>query len=183
VQEAKFIGICNTINWQGLLENLVNQEADYIGPRHDVGMSVPGVDEVGVPLRAAGYKMNHEGGNMRWDMLMPGQQFDESIAEKFCEFVGMDSYINCWISRVNPGDVAPWHWDVTDDEKTLEAGKPLQRFHCHVSGPIDGHTLIVGNTCLYKQPQGAVWQWPDRKSWHAGSNAGLEPKYIFNIWG
>ena len=180
---TKFIGVCDTIDWQGLLTSLEKTYAGYVGPRHDVGMDVPGIEEVGRPLRDAGYKTSNEGGNMRWDMLLVGQQFDASIADRFCEYVGMESYINCWISRVNPGDVAPWHWDVTDDEATLDAGKPLRRFHAHVSGPENGHTIIVDDVCLYKQPQGAVWEWSSRKSWHAGANAGLTPKYLFNIWG
>jgi hypothetical protein len=36
---------------------------------------------------------------------------------------------------------------------------------------------------LYNQETGATWKWPKRTAWHAGSNAGLVPKYIFNIWG
>jgi hypothetical protein len=180
---VKFIGICDIIDWQELLNSLEKKDPGYIGPRHDVGMDVPGIEEVGRPLREAGYKTAQEGGNMRWDMLLVEQHFKKEIAEKFCEFVGMDSYINCWISRVNPGDVAPWHWDITDDEETLNAKKSLRRFHCHVSGPENGHTIIVDDVCLYKQPQGAVWEWSSRKSWHAGANAGLVPKYLFNIWG
>jgi hypothetical protein len=180
---AEFIGVCKTVDWSALCEQLAEQEAAYIGPRHDVGHNVPGVEEVAKPLRDAGYKMVDEGGNASWDMYFPNTNFDEDIVQKFMDFVGMDSYINCWVSRVKPGDVAPWHWDITDDEETLNAGKPLVRYHCHISPPKPGHILIVEDQCLYNQEQGAVWKWPDRKSWHAGANAGLVPKYLFNIWG
>ena len=135
------------------------------------------------PLRDAGYKMKHEGGNASWDMYLPGTNFDKDLVEKFCEWVGMESYINAWISRVKPGDVAPWHWDITDDEDTLNYKKQIKRFHCHISPPVPGHVLIIEEHCLYNQPQGAVWKWPSRTSWHAGANAGLAPKYLFNIWG
>jgi len=180
---AEYIGICDTINWQNVVKDIENQAAAYIGPRHDVGDSVPGVEEVVGPLREAGYKQKSEGGNAAWDMFLPGTNFDEELIHQFMDYVGMTEYTNAWISRVLPGDVAPWHWDITDDEATLNAGKQLVRYHCHVSGPEDGHTIIVGDTCLYKQPQGAVWKWPERTSWHAGANAGLVPKYLFNIWG
>ena len=79
--------------------------------------------------------------------------------------------------------VAPWHWDITDDEKTLNETKEFDRYHCHISPPSDGHILIVDEHCLYKQEQGSVYKWPSRKSWHAGANCGLVSKYIFNVWG
>ena len=166
----KFIGNCSSvIDWNKVIFDLEHQAAAYIGPRHDVGHPVPGVEEVAKPLRDAGYKMKHEGGNAGWDMYLPGINFDIKIVETFLDWVGMDGYTNAWISRVKPGDVAPWHWDITDHEETLaREGLNPDRYHCHVS--------------LYNQEQGNVWKWPSRKSWHAGANAGLVPKYLFNIW-
>jgi hypothetical protein len=180
---AKFIGVCDSIDWNSLILHLAQQEAAYIGPRHDVGHDVIGVEEVAKPLRDAGYKMIDEGGNASWDMYFPELNFSKEIVTEFMNFVGMDSYINAWVSRVKPGDVAPWHWDITDDEDTLMYDKKIRRFHCHISPPKPGHVLIVEDTCLYNQQQGAVWEWPSRTSWHAGCNAGLEPKYLLNIWG
>lgn len=188
MSEAKFIGNCNDlIDWDSVIRDIEKATPDYIGPLHEVGdgETVPGVDEVVGQLRDAGYKKINEGGNAGWDMFFPGSSFDEAVAQKFMEFVGMDDYINCWVSRVLPGDVAPWHWDITDDPATLEAENNgnMRRFHCHIDKPKPGHIVIVDNMCLYNQNQGNVWQWPERKSWHAGANAGLEPKYLFNIWG
>lgn len=180
----KFIGNCNTlIDWNSVIEKINNVDPAYIGPKHDIGMDVPGVDEVMVPLRDAGYKSKAEGGNGAWGMYFPGTNFDEQIAQQFMKFVGMTSYINCWISKVMPGDVAPWHWDITDDEKTLEAKGNLKRFHCHIDKPRPGHYFQLEDKIFFNEAQGNVYQWPDRKSWHAGANAGLEPKYLFNIWG
>ena len=180
----KFVGNCShIIDWNAVIKCVDNTAPAYIGPRHDVGHKVEGVDEVAQPIRSAGYKFKAEGGNASWEMHFPGQQFPIEVAEKFMKFVGMGSYINCWISKVRPGDVAPWHWDITDDEKTLSAKGELRRFHCHIDIPRPGHILIVENDCFYNQEQGNVYQWPDRKSWHAGANAGLTPKYLFNIWG
>lgn len=181
---ANFIGNCNhLIDWNSVIASVDNSLPAYIGPRHDVGHAVEGVTEVVKPIRDAGYKFKAEGGNASWEMHFPETQFPIEIAEKFAEFVGLDSYINCWISKVLPGDVAPWHWDITDDESTLNAGKDLKRFHCHIDTPKPGHILIVEDHFFYNEAQGNVYQWPDRKSWHAGANAGLTPKYLFNIWG
>ena len=73
--------------------------------------------------------------------------------------------------------------DITDDEKTLNETKEFERYHCHISPPSDGHVLIVDDHCLYNQEQGNVYKWPSRKSWHAGANCGLVPKYTLNVWG
>lgn len=180
----KFIGNCShLIDWNKVISDIDNSDPTYIGPRHDVGMDVVGVDEVGIPIRNAGYKMKHEGGNASWGMYFPGKNFDIQVAEDFIKFIGMDSYINCWVSRVMPGDVAPWHWDITDDEDTLKVKTNIRRFHCHIDIPKPGHFFQVEDDVFHMEAQGNTYEWPSRKSWHAGANAGLTPKYLFNIWG
>ena len=104
----KFVGNCNDIiNWNEVIAGLQEQTPAYVGPRHDVGHEVPGVEEVAGQLRDAGYKMKHEGGNASWEMYLPETNFDKSVVEKFIEYVGMEKYTNAWISMVKPGDVAP----------------------------------------------------------------------------
>lgn len=180
----KFIGNCShIIDWNKVIHCVDSSNPEYIGPRHDVGQDIEGVNEVAYPIREAGYKFKSEGGNASWEMHFPGQQFSDTVVEKFMLFVGINNAVNCWISKIYPGDVAPWHWDITDDEKTLCFDKDLKRFHCHIDIPRSGHVFIVEDQCLYNQEQGNVYQWPSRKSWHAGANAGLTPKYLFNFWG
>jgi hypothetical protein len=182
---VQFIGNCNhLIDWDGVIDDIRDSEPGYIGPRHDAGHTVQGVDEVCVPIRNAGYKMKCEGGSASWGMYFPKQHFDISVVKSFIDFVGMDSYINCWVSRVMPGDVAPWHWDITDDEFTLNSTvKEIHRYHCHIDIPRPGHFLSVEDKCFYNEDQGNVYKWSSRMSWHSGANAGLTPKYLFNIWG
>lgn len=180
---VEYVGNCDILDWEGLIKDIEHQKPSYVGPRHDVGHPVPGVEEVAKPLRDAGYKMADEGGNARWDMFIPGENFDLKIVHQFCDWVGMDSFTNAWISRVLPGDVAPWHWDITDDEATLEKEHiNPDRYHVHISKPQPGHIFVVEDICFYNESQGNTYKWPGRKSWHCGANAGLVPKYIFNIW-
>ena len=180
----KFIGNCkNIIDWDNVIETINSRPCDYVGPRHDVDSQVNGVDDVVFPIKDAGYVFKQNGGNAGWNMYFPGDQFPFEVQDKFAEFVGIENILSCWISKVFPGDVAPWHWDITDDEPTLNSTHDIKRFHCHIDIPRDGHIFIVEDTCLYNQEQGNVWQWPSRKSWHAGANAGLTPKYLFNMWG
>ena len=83
----EYVGNCkDVIDWHGVIKDIENQQSAYIGPRHDVGHHVPGVEEVAKPLREAGYKMKHEGGNASWDMYLPGTNFDKKIVEKFFKY-------------------------------------------------------------------------------------------------
>lgn len=181
----EYFGNCQTINWDSLVESVINQEPAYVGPRHRDDDDVPGIAEVANVWNTGGYKLREHGGNAQWDMFFPGQNFDPEIATQFAKYVGLESaetaYV--WVSRINPGNVAPWHWDVTDDEVTLDL-KDRVRYHCHIQRPEDtiGHTLIVEETCLYMPAQGSVYKWPSRKSWHGGSNCGPNPMYTFNFW-
>jgi hypothetical protein len=178
----KYIGICDTINWDNFIDSLKDQKPAYIGPRHRIGdVKAIGIDDVLIEWEKAGHVLWDKGGNAKWDMFLPDINFDRSIAEKFTEWCGLTDYTNIWVSRVTPGNMAPWHWDVTDHELTLQKENHV-RFHCHIGRPEPGHVLIVEDQCFYNQPQGAVYQWPGRRSWHAGGNLGFNPKYLLNLW-
>jgi hypothetical protein len=176
------IGICDIIDWDELISSIEDQTPAYIGPRHRKGdVKAIGIDDVAIKWEEAGHVTWDKGGNAKWDMFLPDINFDRSIAEMFAEWVGLSGYTNVWISRVTPGNIAPLHWDVTDDELTLEKTEH-QRFHCHISRPTPGHVFIVEDICLYNQPHGSVYKWTSRKSWHAGGNLGFTPKYLLNMW-
>jgi len=170
----KYLGICDIIDWDSVIKSLEHQTPTYIGPSHKLGDPIPGLSEVTDIWQRAKF-----GANAEWDMFISGDAFDISIAEQFMDYVGIDNYNTCWISRIRPGKMAPWHWDVNDNE--AELGE-FRRFHCHIGKPVHGHVLVVDDKCLYNQPQGSTYEWNSRKSWHAGMNAGLTPKYLFNIW-
>ena len=173
-----YYGNCDIIDWTSIVADLQDQTPAYIGPSHKAGDNIPGLDEIINLWDKAGYKTVAEGGTVAWDMFIPGTNFDISIVHKFLEFAKMDSYNTAWISRIHPGRFAPLHWDVQDNEPLPDS----IRFHCHIGKPEFGHLFIADDKCLYNQEQGATYQWSSRKLWHAGTNCGLVPKYIFNIW-
>ena len=179
----KRIGNCaDLIDWDKVIQHIEHQEPAYIGPSHKEGDPIPGLDNVTDMWKRAGFKTVKEGGTVEWDMFLAGINFDISIADRFADFVGIEKYHSCWISRIHIGRFAPWHWDVHDDEETLKYRTDIKRFHCHITKPAHGHVLIVEDKCFYNQPQGETYQWPARTSWHAGMNCGLVPKYLFNMW-
>jgi hypothetical protein len=166
-----YVGVC-PLDWQQLIEQLETQKP-YVGPKHKAGDNIPGLDEVTDLWNKAGY-----GPTVSWDMFYPGDHFDINIVKQFAEWVNIPSYTNAWVSRVHPGYFAPQHWDVQDDEPLPDT----VRYHVHMSRPQFGHIFIAEDKCLYNQEQGATYKWSSRKAWHAGTNCGLVPKYIFNIW-
>lgn len=179
----KYVGNCShLINWDDVIRDCEHTMPEYVGPSHSRKDNLPGLNEILDLWDQGGYKLAKDGGTIEWDMFIPGKQFDQTVVDKFCEFAGIDSYRTAWISRVNVGRTTALHWDVHDDEVTLSKLPDPKRFHCHISKPQYGHVLLVENEGLYWQEQGATYQWPSRKIWHAGGNAGLTPKYLFNIW-
>jgi len=177
-----YVGVCNTVDWSKLILDIADQLPAEIGPKHKAGDPLPGLNQVTDMWAKAGYKTPDLGGTVSWDMFFPGVNFDQSVADKFAEYVGLKDINSCWISRIWPGYFAPIHWDVNDNEIELANQPDKLRWHCHIGKPEFGHVFIADDKCLYNQPQGATYQWSSRKLWHAGTNCGLTPKYILNIW-
>ena len=179
----EYFGNCNNlIDWNAVIKDIENQTPAYTGPSHKEGDMIPGLNEVTDLWKKAGYVTGDKGGTVGWDMFISGENFDSDIAKKFGEFVGVENYTSCWISRIHQGMFSPQHWDVNDDEEKLSKQPDKIRFHCHIDQPRWGHVLIVEDQCFYNQPQGSIWKWSSRKLWHAGTNCGLVPKYLFNYW-
>lgn len=176
-------GNCNHLfDWDAVIKDIEHQQPTYVGPSHKEGDAIPGLDEVTDLWKKGGYETWDKGGSVGWDMFVSGKNFDEAIAKKFGEYVGIENYTSCWISRIQPGMFAPQHWDVNDNEVALSQEPDKIRFHCHIDKPRWGHIIIVDDTCCYNQEQGTIFKWSSRKLWHAGTNCGLVPKYLFNFW-
>jgi hypothetical protein len=179
----KYIGNTGTIiDWQSVVDSLSNQTPGYVGPRHSGNDDIVGISDVAKKWDQAGFLLIKDGGNAGWDMFFPHANFDQTIVDTFADYVNVDP-ISCWISRVQPGCLTPWHWDANDNEKEYSTIKNMVRMSCNISKPQVGHVIMVENECLYFQEQGSVWQWPDRTSWHGGINCGMTPKYLFNFFG
>jgi hypothetical protein len=177
-----YVGNCKHIDWDRVIADCAAHEPEYIGPSHKRGDTIPGLDPILDMWNNAGYKTVAEGGTVAWDMFMPGKQFDQAVIDQFCEFFEIPDYHTAWISRIHQGRFAPQHWDVNDEEEKLALLPPKVRYHAHIGKPKFGHVFIVEDKCFYNQEQGATYRWDDRKYWHAGTNCGLEPKYILNLW-
>lgn len=119
--------------------------------------------------------------SIKWTNYYPGQ-YPKEIDDYYCETLSL-KYLRSWISRIDPGYYAPWHWDVDDrlDEYTA-MGTPL-RYSIFISRPSITSIFVVGNNCYSNMQQGSVIEWEKYNEWHAGMNAGLEPKYMYHLLG
>jgi hypothetical protein len=179
---SEFLGnTSNIINWQSVVDGLIDQQPGYIGPRHSGTDEIVGIQEMSKLWNDAGFLLIKDGGNAGWDMFFPEVHFDKTIVDKFASFVNVTP-LSCWISRIHPGNMTPWHWDCNDNED-MYSKLITARFTCNISKPDFGHVTMIEDQCLYFQEQGNVWKWPARTSWHGGINCGFTPKYLFNFFG
>jgi len=139
-------------------------------------LDTPGYKEIYDRWQSANFNMD----SIKWTNYYPNEHFDEMIVRKIAKELG-GNLVRAWISRIDPGYMAPWHWDVDEEEANyLEKGK-LTRYSCFMQGATHGHILIVGNDYLYNRDLGELIQWNNYKEWHSGINAGLTPQYILHI--
>jgi hypothetical protein len=169
-----YIGNC-TIDWNSIIAEISMQEPGYVGPRQD--WNDPKVKEIADLWKKAGYKPVREGGSAEWSMYFPGKHFSMSVVDEFAKFAKMTNWSSAWISRIMPGQCAPWHVDLQVDDTITP-----DRIHCHIDTIDPGHVLIVEDHHLYNQEQGASYRWANPELWHASFNLGIKPAYLFNIY-
>ena len=178
--KATFIGNCNTINWQALIDELQNKDGDvrsYGGNfyHNDDGR----FDEIINLWKTAGYDKS---GTVEWINYYPGKHFDASVIKQFEEYTNTEC-IRAWISKVRPGRYAPYHKDIDDDEELYLARGELVRYTAHPSISEKGQVFIVEDSVFHLEEQGNVYQWPSYRAYHAGGNCSFKPKFLFNFLG
>lgn len=166
--------------WNNILQELSKGDGDRISfyDLKNIPLDMPEAQEVKKNLDDA----NWDYGVIRWQDYHAGKHFDNSIVEEFSNLVG---YKTCrsWISRLDPGAYAPWHWDIDDREGDYLKLGSLKRFTCFITEPSIGQVLIIEDKCYYNPPINTIVEWPSYKSWHCASNAGLTPQYLFHFLG
>jgi hypothetical protein len=120
---------------------------------------------------------------IEWYDYYPGVHFDIEIQNKFADLVNADPR-RVFVSELWPGRCVPYHWDVEDREKEWLAEGELKRWVAFMDKPRPGHVLLFENQdAFYNIEQHHVYEWDDYKNWHAGTNCGYEPYYLFHFLG
>lgn len=126
---------------------------------------------------------NFNPSSIKWTNYYPEEHFSADLVNDVMFYLRMKGVHRAWISKVDPGYYAPWHWDIDDNEKLyLERGE-IKRYSIMMGHKGLGHIFILGKDYLYDCPIGSIFRWNDYKEWHAGINAGLTPKFMFHIIG
>jgi hypothetical protein len=166
------------IPWTNIIRNLGEGKSKTLdNPDHLYDEK--GFSEILSLWKTAGY---YENNSAQWINYYPGTNFDDEITRLFSNFVGVDS-VRSWISRVNPGRTAPWHWDADDNISEYEEKGELVRFSCHIGDSEPGHIFILENDIFHHENSGNTYKWDKWNQWHAGINLGWNAKYMYNFLG
>ena len=167
------------INWNDVIEHLSNQEGVSVttDPKR-WNLDTPGYNEIYKLWSEANFNPN----SIKWINYYPETHYDKEIESNIAESLNIGVH-RSWISRIDPGYYAPWHWDVDDNEEKFLTKGNILRFSCFIKEPSMGHVFILGDKYLYDMPQGTIIKWDNYKEWHCGINGGLKPKYMMHIIG
>ena len=109
------------------------------------------------------------------------EMFDSTVTAKMEKLLGL-THIESWISRIDPGCMAPYHWDF-DNPQIAELKDIPRRIAVHISEHAFGHVFIVEDHISYNYKIGDMLEFPKLRAWHAGANLGLVPKYMYHFIG
>lgn len=174
---VKFVANCrDNIDWFDVITKLQNYQGKCIVPDKTV-LTSPAYKELFDLWDTSNFNYS----SVQW-INYYSSEYGKNIQIEFEKIVGA-KHLRSWISKINPGYCAPWHWDVDDDEEEyIEYGK-LKRFVCTIGQQHPWHFSVVGNTSLHNSENGDIFLWDNYKEWHAGMNAGVTPKYQYNYLG
>lgn len=128
-------------------------------------------------------KANFNFQSIKWTNYYPGIHFPEEVVTQQMEYLKIKKVHRCWISKLDCGYMAPWHWDVDDNEEEYLTHGPITRYTVIIKNMAPGHILIVGNSHYFNQLDDTVIKWDNYREWHSGINAGMEPSFMFHILG
>lgn len=175
MNSCKFIDNISWIDWNTIIKNLSNGvpiNADF----DRWNLDTPGYLEIYQMWKDANFNL----AAAEWVNFYPDQHYPSSVVDKITNWLNC-KIIRSWISCVNPGFYAPWHWDVDDNELEYLKGGDIHRYSCFINESSHGHIFMLGEDYLYNQKQGNLYKWNNYKEWHGGINAGMRPKYMFHI--
>jgi L-rhamnose mutarotase len=177
-----FIDNIGSIDWINLRNNLLDKKGkDVLLNLDDFKSHDKRYIEIFGKLKDAGFNQN----SARWINYYPGIDYSESISTEVQKFLNLSGIHRTWVSRIDPGYYAPWHWDVDDhEEEYLTKGK-IKRYSVFLDPKEENmaHVFILENKAIFDTDSGDCYKWKSYDLWHAGMNGGLYPKFMFHVLG
>ena len=179
--QTKFLGNCSEfIDWESIVHTVSKRPGKLVTT--DKSQWKYNTNPVYGEFIKMWEEANFNVGSVRWINYYPGEDFGDDVVAKFEELYQV-TRLKVWISRIDPGYCTPWHWDTDDNEAEWINQGNIRRFICFMDPPQIGHMLAMEDHCFYKEAVGNVYEWENFKLWHAGTNCGLTPKFLFNFLG
>lgn len=180
LKSSVYLGYYYRFNLEELIDSLSNQSgADVVIDPSQWNMNTDGYAEIYDMWRSANFNL----ASIKWSNYYPSINYTQDLVDDVAKYLRLKGVHRSWISRIDPGYYAPWHWDVDDKEAEYLSKGPIKRYSIMLGKPTIGHVFILDEDHLYNVPEGSIFKWKDYKSWHAGINAGMMPKFMFHIIG
>jgi hypothetical protein len=129
-------------------------------------------------LTLAGYNQH----TVEYRHYRSGVHFDSKYQNMLGEITKCTPLM-CWVSEIRPGKCTPWHWDINPWENEHKQLGTVVRFFMFLTPPAPGHIFVTADDAYYNEEQGAIYQYEDLHTWHAGSNVGTIPKMLLTLTG
>lgn len=166
------------INWYPLIAHLSGGSTVTVDPSR-WNLDNPGYSEILSIWQKANFNLE----TIKWTNYYPGVHFPQEVVNWFAQELEIKRVHRSWISKIDPGYMAPWHWDVDDNEEEYLQHGPIVRYTIIIEQMAHGHILIVGDEHYYNKPVNTIIKWSNYKEWHSGINAGMTPSHMLHILG
>lgn len=126
----------------------------------------------------AGYNIN----TVYWVDYYPGENYSVDIDNTLAQMLDI-TVKRSWISKVDPGRVAPWHYDVEDRLDSWHKEGTVVRYTIFIDKPQWGSVFILEGTPFYNIRQGEIYMWDSPDQYHGAVACGGEPQFLYHVIG
>lgn len=165
-------------NWLTIIEKLKNGSEVTVDPSR-WNLNNPEYNKIYDIWKTANFNLQA----IKWTNYYPGVHFSENVVKETAEELKIQHIHRSWISKIDSGFMAPWHWDVDDHEEEYLKYGPIKRYTVIIEQMAHGQILIIGNDYYFNKPAGTIIKWENYREWHSGINAGMSPSYMLHILG
>jgi hypothetical protein len=167
-------------NWSTIISELTKKEGAEVNVDPERwNLNNPEYTKIFDMWKTANFNFNA----IKWTNYYPGIHFSCDVVDQMQQSLKLKHVHRSWISKLDPGYMAPWHWDVDDNEEEYLKHGPIIRYTVIMETMCHGHILIIGNDNYFNQLENTVIKWDNYREWHSGINAGMTPNYMFHILG
>ena len=178
LKDSVFLNTFRRLDWNIIVSNLNNQNGNTITTDPDKwNLDTSEYSNIYQMWKDAKFNPN----SIKWINYYPNKHYEQDLIDNIQSYLRLSGIHRSWISRVDPGYYAPWHWDIDDNEDLyLQKGTPI-RYSIMIGESYPGQIFIIGQDYIYNCPQGSIFKWNNYKEWHCGINASMVPKYMLHL--